>query len=38
MTVAAQGMAPKRRRWPLAALLRRPTARAGAAIVCCSCS
>jgi peptide/nickel transport system permease protein len=34
MTVAAQGMAPKRLRWPLAALLRRPTARAGAAIVC----
>jgi peptide/nickel transport system permease protein len=34
MTVAAQGMAPKRRRWPLAALLRQPTARAGAAIVC----
>jgi peptide/nickel transport system permease protein len=34
MTVAAQGMAPKRRCWPLAALLRQPTARAGAAIVC----
>src|SRR5262245_12605662 len=32
MTVAAQGMAPKRRRWPLAALMAAP-ARAGAAIV-----
>jgi peptide/nickel transport system permease protein len=34
MTVAAHEIAPRRRRRPLAALLRRPMARAGAAIVC----
>jgi peptide/nickel transport system permease protein len=34
MTVAAQEIAPRRRRRPLAALLGRPMARAGAAIVC----
>jgi peptide/nickel transport system permease protein len=34
MTAAAQEVAPPRRRRPLAALLRRPMARVGAAIVC----
>jgi peptide/nickel transport system permease protein len=34
MTVAVQEIAPPRRRRPLAALLRRPMARVGAAIVC----
>jgi peptide/nickel transport system permease protein len=34
MTAAAQEIAPPRRRRPLAALLRRPMARVGAAIVC----